>query len=48
MDAKLFDKAWKLRGKSFINNLETYRKLSKVKPPEQGCNPDGTVCPVSI
>ncbi|XP_064652085.1 ATP-dependent 6-phosphofructokinase-like isoform X2 [Lineus longissimus] len=45
MDAKEFEKAWKLRGKSFMNNLETYRKLSKVKPPETGCNPDGTVCP---
>jgi 6-phosphofructokinase 1 len=33
MDAKNFERAVQLRGRSFINNLETYISLSKLKPP---------------
>lgn len=34
MDEKDFSRAVQLRGRSFMNNLETYVSLSKVKPPE--------------
>ncbi|KAI8776547.1 ATP-dependent 6-phosphofructokinase [Biomphalaria glabrata] len=33
MDKKNFDEAVRLRGKSFQNNLNTYRLLSKLRPP---------------
>ncbi|XP_074657068.1 ATP-dependent 6-phosphofructokinase-like isoform X2 [Tubulanus polymorphus] len=33
MDKKEFELAVKLRGRSFNNNLETYKKLAKAKPP---------------
>ncbi|ELU13881.1 hypothetical protein CAPTEDRAFT_175923 [Capitella teleta] len=35
MDQKDFAAAVTLRGRSFNNNLETYRRLSKVKPPRE-------------
>jgi 6-phosphofructokinase 1 len=41
MDQKNFEEAVKLRGRSFINNLLTYKKLSKVKPPSSLCDLEG-------
>ncbi|KAL3887669.1 hypothetical protein ACJMK2_000235 [Sinanodonta woodiana] len=43
MDEKNFQEAVRLRGKSFQNNLATYRLLSKLKPPKSRCNPDGSI-----
>ncbi|KAL4218413.1 hypothetical protein ACF0H5_023149 [Mactra antiquata] len=36
MDQKNFEEAVRLRGKSFMNNLQTYRLLSKLEPPKHG------------
>ncbi|GAB1611013.1 ATP-dependent 6-phosphofructokinase-like [Argonauta hians] len=33
MDSKNFEEAVRLRGRSFLNNLLTYRKLTKLRPP---------------
>ncbi|KAL5013131.1 hypothetical protein ScPMuIL_007401 [Solemya velum] len=44
MDKKDFEEAVRLRGKSFQNNLFTYRKLSKLRPPANICDPTGTIC----
>jgi len=41
MDQKNFEEAVKLRGRSFLNNLNTYRKLSKVRPPPGCADVDG-------
>jgi len=41
MDKKDFEEAVKLRGRSFLNNLYTYRKLSKVRPPPQNADIEG-------
>ncbi|KAK7091466.1 hypothetical protein V1264_009143 [Littorina saxatilis] len=37
MDAKNFEEAVRLRGRSFQNNLTTYRMLSKLRPPTSLC-----------
>lgn len=42
MDSKNFEEAVRLRGKSFQNNLATYRLLSKLRPPSSLCKPDGS------
>ncbi|XP_021373061.1 ATP-dependent 6-phosphofructokinase-like isoform X1 [Mizuhopecten yessoensis] len=44
MDAKNFEEAVRLRGKSFQNNLATYRKLSKLRPPKGLCDSSGKHC----
>ncbi|XP_069106568.1 ATP-dependent 6-phosphofructokinase-like isoform X2 [Argopecten irradians] len=44
MDAKNFEEAVRLRGKSFQNNLATYRKLSKLRPPKGQCDLSGKHC----
>ncbi|KAH9495476.1 hypothetical protein Btru_012938 [Bulinus truncatus] len=40
MDSRNFDEAVRLRGKSFQNNLNTYRLLSKLRPPSDHVKPD--------
>ncbi|XP_050395113.1 ATP-dependent 6-phosphofructokinase isoform X2 [Patella vulgata] len=47
MNEKNFEEAVRLRGKSFQNNLSTYRLLSKLRPPSSACNPEGTDCKTS-
>lgn len=46
MAAKDWNKALELRGKSFMRNLETYKMLTRLKPPatinEQGTGKVGT------
>ncbi|KAL8591740.1 hypothetical protein ACOMHN_032282 [Nucella lapillus] len=37
MDLRNFEEAVRLRGRSFQNNLQTYRMLSKLRPPTQLC-----------
>ncbi|XP_071482516.1 ATP-dependent 6-phosphofructokinase, muscle type-like [Diadema antillarum] len=44
LKAKEFTKACELRGKSFVNNLQTYLTLSRVKPHENVCSLDGKTC----
>ncbi|XP_055997392.1 ATP-dependent 6-phosphofructokinase-like isoform X2 [Ostrea edulis] len=44
MNEKNFDEAVRLRGKSFQNNLTTYRMLSKLRPPKEKCDISGTTC----
>ncbi|XP_046351037.1 ATP-dependent 6-phosphofructokinase-like isoform X2 [Haliotis rufescens] len=44
MSEKNWEEAVRLRGKSFQNNLNTYRKLSKLRPPAALCNVEGTDC----
>ncbi|XP_064596985.1 ATP-dependent 6-phosphofructokinase-like isoform X2 [Liolophura sinensis] len=44
MDAKNFQEAVRLRGRSFQNNLFTYRKLSKLQPPPNMCDEKGELC----
>ncbi|CAC5377584.1 unnamed protein product [Mytilus coruscus] len=44
MNKKNFQEAVKLRGKSFQNNLATYLRLSKLRPPKVMCDPTGQVC----
>uniref|UniRef100_A0A0B7B2I4 6-phosphofructokinase n=1 Tax=Arion vulgaris TaxID=1028688 RepID=A0A0B7B2I4_9EUPU len=39
MDKRNFDEAVRLRGKSFQNNLNTYRLLSKLRPPSSHVTP---------
>ncbi|KAK3749815.1 hypothetical protein RRG08_063098 [Elysia crispata] len=39
MDKKNFEEAVRLRGKSFQNNLNTYRLLSKLRPPSSHVKP---------
>ncbi|CAL1537260.1 unnamed protein product [Lymnaea stagnalis] len=39
MDKRNFDEAVRLRGKSFQNNLNTYRLLSKLRPPSSHMKP---------
>ncbi|CAH1772407.1 unnamed protein product [Owenia fusiformis] len=41
MDEKNFELAVQLRGRSFQNNLNMYRKLSKLKPPKSVCDATG-------
>lgn len=35
MAEKQWDKAVTLRGKSFVRNLETYKLLTRLKPPKE-------------
>ncbi|XP_061181740.1 ATP-dependent 6-phosphofructokinase-like isoform X2 [Saccostrea echinata] len=42
MNEKKFEEAVRLRGKSFQNNLTTYRMLSKLRPPKDKFDPSGT------
>ncbi|XP_023932604.1 ATP-dependent 6-phosphofructokinase-like [Lingula anatina] len=43
MNAKKFDLAQRLRGRSFQSNLFTYKSLRKLRPPPaSACNPEGT------
>ncbi|CAD5112534.1 DgyrCDS1745 [Dimorphilus gyrociliatus] len=42
MDKQDFTDAVKLRGRSFMNNLDTYRMLSKIKPPSELSDLEGT------
>lgn len=35
MAEKQWDKAVALRGKSFVRNLETYKLLTRLKPPKE-------------
>lgn len=35
MEDKQWDKAVALRGKSFVRNLETYKLLTRLKPPKE-------------
>ncbi|KAK3088102.1 hypothetical protein FSP39_014689 [Pinctada imbricata] len=44
MNEKNFEEAVRLRGKSFENNLLTYRKLSKLRPPKEQCDIEGQHC----
>ncbi|XP_063407806.1 ATP-dependent 6-phosphofructokinase-like isoform X2 [Mytilus trossulus] len=44
MNKKNFQEAVRLRGKSFQNNLATYLRLSKLRPPKVMCDPTGQVC----
>ncbi|XP_014674608.1 PREDICTED: ATP-dependent 6-phosphofructokinase-like isoform X2 [Priapulus caudatus] len=44
MDHKKFELAQQLRGRSFLNNLAAYKKLSKLHPPATSCDPTGTTC----
>ncbi|XP_062595780.1 ATP-dependent 6-phosphofructokinase-like isoform X2 [Saccostrea cucullata] len=41
MNEKKFEEAVRLRGKSFQNNLTTYRMLSKLRPPKDKFDPSG-------
>lgn len=39
MAEKQWDKAVALRGKSFVRNLETYKLLTRLKPPKEIYDP---------
>jgi len=41
MADKEWDKAVELRGKSFIRNLETYKLLTRLKPPKSAFDDQG-------
>lgn len=41
MADKEWDKAVELRGKSFIRNLETYKLLTRLKPPKNAFDEQG-------
>ncbi|XP_034317511.2 ATP-dependent 6-phosphofructokinase isoform X3 [Magallana gigas] len=48
MSENNFEEAVRLRGKSFQNNLLTYRMLTKLRPPKDKCDPSGTSCSTGI
>ncbi|XP_022323820.2 ATP-dependent 6-phosphofructokinase-like isoform X1 [Crassostrea virginica] len=48
MNEKNFEEAVRLRGKSFQNNLQTYRTLTKLRPPKDKCDISGTNCSTKI
>lgn len=41
MQEKKFELAVELRGRSFARNLETYKMLTRLKPPKESFNADG-------
>ncbi|XP_076438032.1 ATP-dependent 6-phosphofructokinase-like isoform X2 [Babylonia areolata] len=48
MDQGNFEEAVRLRGRSFQNNLHTYRMLSKLRPPSSLCGEDGSAVMTSM
>lgn len=41
MAEKKFELAVELRGRSFARNLETYKMLTRLKPPKESLNAEG-------